>query len=95
MPGWIVFLVYAAAFFLAAWLDYYFTRVHWYWRVFAVALALAIGLTPPSPRLNGPESDLIIGAVFTLLFVWGICEGFFRLLHIPHHTPHQTAARQS
>jgi hypothetical protein len=85
MPGWIVFLVYAAAFFLATWLDYYFPRVHWYWRVVAIALALAIGLTPPSPRLNGPEFDLIVGAVFTLLFVWGISEVFFRLFHLPHH----------
>lgn len=86
MPGWIVLLVYAAAFSLATWADYYFPRVHWYWRVFAVALALAIGLTPPSPRLTGPEFDLAVGAVFTLLFVWGISEAIFRLFHLPHHS---------
>jgi len=95
MPGWIVFLVYAAAFFFAAWLDYYFPRVHWSWRVAAVVLALAIGLTPPPPRLTGPGFDLAVGAVFTLLFVWGISEAFFRLFHIPHHSPHHVAARHA
>jgi hypothetical protein len=95
MPGWIVFLVYAAAFFFAVWLDYYFERVHWYWRVFALALAFAIGLTPPSPRLTGPEFDLAVGAAFTLLFTWGICEMFFRLFHIPHHAPHHAFSRHA
>ena len=95
MPAWLVFLVYAAAFFLAAWLDYYFPRVHWYWRVVAVALALAIGLTPPSPRLNGPEFDLAVGGVFTLLFVWGICEVFFHIFHVPHHAPHQVVSHHA
>ncbi len=85
MPGWLVFLVYAAAFSLAVWVDYEFPRVGWYWRVVAVAVALAIGLTPPPPSLAGPEFDLLVGAAFTFLFVWGICEMFFRLFHLPHH----------
>lgn len=85
MPDWVVFVVYAAAFSLAVWLDYYFARVHWYWRAFAVGLALAIGLTPPSPSLNSPEFDLVVGAAFTLLFTWGVSEVFFRLFHLPHH----------
>jgi len=91
----IVFLVYAAALLFAVWLDYCFPRVHWYWRVVAVGLAFTIGLTPPSPRFTGPEFDLAIGAAFTLLFVWGICEMFFRLFHIPHHSQQHVASRHA
>jgi hypothetical protein len=95
MPGWIVFLVYAAAFCSAAWLGYYFRRVHWSWRVAALALAFSIGLTPPSPRLTGPEFDLGCGTVFTLLFVWGISGVFIRLFHNRQHTPHQVATHHA
>jgi hypothetical protein len=45
--------------------------------------------------LTGPEFDLTVGAVFTLLFTWGICEAFFRLFHIPHHAPHQAFTRHA
>lgn len=91
MPGWSVFLVYAAAFSLAVWIDYESPRPGWYWRVVAVAVALAIGLTPPPAQLAGPEFDLLVGAVFTLLFVWGISEAFFRLFHLPHHAARRHA----
>ena len=101
MPGWLVLLVYAAAFLLAVYLDYRFERVGWYWRVVAVALAFAIGLTPPPARYVGPGFDLTVGAVFTLLFVWGIAEAFFRLFHLPHyhgvhwHGVHWSAGRHA
>jgi hypothetical protein len=91
MPSWLVFLVYAAAFFLAVWVDYEFSRVGWYWRVVAVLVAVAIGLTPPPPQFSGSGFDLVVGAVFTFLFVWGISEAFFRLFHLPHHVARRQA----
>ena len=91
MPGWLVFLVYAAAFAVAVWIDYEFPRAGWYWRVVALALALAIGLTPPPPQLAGPVFDLGVGAAFTILFAWGISEAFFRLFHLPHHVARRHA----
>ncbi len=95
MSGWIVFLVYAAAFSLAVWLDYYFPRVHWGWRVAALLLAISLGFTPPSPSWTGPEFDLAVGAVFTLLFMWGLSEAFFRVFHIPHHLSRRTSTHHT
>lgn len=85
MPGVVVFLVYAAAFALAVWLDYELPKIGWYWHVVAVLVALAIGLTPMPMQLAGPEFELLVGALFAFLFIWGISEAFFRLFHLPHH----------
>jgi hypothetical protein len=84
MSAWMVLLAYAAAFGLAVLLDYLFPRVAWHWRVLAVLVALALGMTPPGAQLEGPEFDLVVGSAITLLLVWGISEVFFRLFHLPH-----------
>jgi hypothetical protein len=84
MSAWWVLLVYGAAFALAVALDYLFPRVSWPWRVVAVLLALALGLTPPGPQLEGPAFDLAVGGCITFLLAWGISELFFRLFHLPH-----------
>jgi hypothetical protein len=91
MPTWLVFLVYGLAFSLAVYMDYRFPRIGWHWRAVAICFALAIGFTPPSAALNGPEFDLLVGSVFTFLFVWGISEAFFRLFRLPHHTTRRHA----
>ncbi len=91
MPGWLVFLVYGVAFFLAVWMDYEFPRVGWYWRVVAMMVALAIGLTPPPPQFAGSGFDLSVGAIFTFLFAWGVSEALFRLFHLPHHSARRHA----
>lgn len=88
LTGLVASAVYAAVFLLAVFMLYWFRPVRWYWHVAAVAAAFAIGFMPPMAQWSGPVFDLLIGAAFTLLFVWGVGELFFRLLHLQHHEPH-------
>jgi hypothetical protein len=85
-----VFLVYAGAAVLALALLYFF-HAHWAWHVLGVVLALVIGLTPPEliplPAAWGSTRDLMIGACFLGLIVWGLGAPLFRHHHAPH-TPH-------
>ena len=83
-----VFLIYGGAAVLALVLLYCF-HANWYWHVLSVALALAIGLMPPDmipvPVAWGQTRDILLGAVFTFLVVWGIGAPLFRRYHQPEH----------
>jgi hypothetical protein len=86
-----VFLIYGSAAILAIALLYFF-HANWYWHVISVGLALAIGAVPsdviPMPAAWGPTRDILIGAIFTFLVIWGIGAPLFRR----HHQPAQHAA---
>ena len=83
-----VFLIYTGAALLALILLYFFP-LHWYWHALSVAVALAIGVMPPEalplPAAWGSTRDMIIGALFLFLMVWGLGAPLFR--H-HHHRPH-------
>lgn len=75
--GW-VFLAYGASVAVSLLLLWRFRARPWYWHVFSVLLAFAIGLAPPVPSLSSPQWDLAIGSVFTFLFLWGAAAPLFR-----------------
>ena len=85
LSGVLATLIYAVVFLAAVFLLYWFRPVRWYWHIAAITAAFGIGLAPPLAQWNGPIFDLLMGATFTLLFVWGIGELFFKMLHLHHH----------
>jgi hypothetical protein len=82
-------LIYGAAGGFSFWLLYRYGSRRWYWHALALALAAAVGLAPPLPGWQGPNTDLVIGFVFLSLAVWGI-GGLAKLLS-PHRGHHKTA----
>lgn len=83
-----VFLIYGSAAILAFALLYCF-HANWYWHVVSVALALALGLMSPDmipvPAAWGTTRDIVIGAIFTFLVIWGIGAPLFRRHHQAQH----------
>ena len=86
-----VFLIFGGAAVLALALLYFF-HANWYWHVTSVSLALVIGLIPPDripvPAVWGPTRDIVVGAIFAFLAIWGLGAPLFRR----HHRPTQHAA---
>ena len=83
-----VFLVYGSAAVLALALLFFF-HANWYWHVLSVGVALAIGLMPPEmipvPAAWGKTRDILVGAGFVFLVVWGIGAPLFRRHHQAQH----------
>ena len=83
-----VFLVYGSAAVLALALLFFF-HANWYWHVLSVGVALAIGVMPPEiipvPAAWGATRDILVGAVFVFLVVWGIGAPLFRHHHQAQH----------
>ena len=79
----IVFLVYIGAFGLALLLLFELRTVRWPWHLLSIAAALAIGFMPPVISSPGPTYDLVVGACFLILMVWGIGAPLFH-----HHHGH-------
>ena len=86
MSGMRAVLIFTAAAAIPAWLLYRVGTFRWYWHLAAVAVALAIGLAPRPAALANPVSDLLTGAAFLFLLVWGV-GGV--LLFRPHETKHR------
>lgn len=82
MSAVIVLSVYAAALVVAVAILYFQPRISWVWHVLAVAAALALGMTPMPAGWAGPSADLMVGGVFTLLFVWGMGGIVMHVFHI-------------
>lgn len=85
MNSLVVFFTYTGAFALALLLLYAWRDVSWPWRVLSLAAALAIGLMPPIEGLAGPVYDLMVGAVFLVLFVWALGAPLFHRRHQAVH----------
>jgi uncharacterized membrane protein YphA (DoxX/SURF4 family) len=81
----VVFLSYLAALLVAVYLLWRFSHVRWFWHLFAVAAALAIGLMPPIPQSYGATYDIVIGSAFLFLLMWGAGEPLYRVMHLPRH----------
>jgi hypothetical protein len=77
--------IYALSFLIAVFLLWRFSHTRWYWHVGALILAFAVGLWPPPAALRGPVFDVVVGAIFVFLIVWGLGEGVFRILHVRRH----------
>jgi hypothetical protein len=81
----LVALVYGLCLALAVALLYFF-HARWYWHALSLAAALGLGLAPLPSDWKIP--DLLVGAAFLFLFVWGLGLPLFRTHHAHHHTPH-------
>lgn len=78
-------LVYGFALLVAVALLYY-VQVGWYWHALSLGAAVAVGMSPLPVEWNVP--DLAVGAVFLVLFVWGLGVLPFGTHHPRHHRPH-------
>ncbi|MGE5645017.1 MAG: hypothetical protein ACM336_04415 [Acidobacteriota bacterium] len=85
MQPLLVALVYGSCLALAVALLYFF-HARWYWHALSLAASLGVGLTPLPAEWKIP--DLLVGAVFVFLFVWGLGLPLFRLREAREHTPH-------
>jgi hypothetical protein len=77
MPIQTVFAVYGGSALIALVLLHFFRARHWYWHVLSAMVAMVAGLVPMPPAWHVPNIDLAVGAVFTFLFLWGICAPLF------------------
>ena len=68
----LVILVYLLSIAIPVYLLYLFRSQAWYWHVLAIVVALALGFVPTPPSLKSAAFDLIFGAVFLLLLIWGL-----------------------
>jgi len=59
----------------------YFFYARWYWHGLSLAVALALGFIP-IPGIP----DLLIGALFLFLFVWGLGLPLFHKHHVARST---------
>ena len=78
-------LIYAVAIGIPLLVLYLYGSAHWYWHVFAILAALAVGLIPPPLQLQGVTFDVLYGFAFIFLMVWGI-GGI--VVFRPHHPKH-------
>ena len=62
---------YGSATLLSLYLLWHFGAKHWYWHALSIAAALAVGLTPMPDILSNPSLTLLVGWLFTVLFLWG------------------------
>ncbi len=85
MSALLVLVVYGASLALALFLLYEFHARSWYWHAFSVLIAITLGLIPTSPEFKTPVTDLVMGAVFTFLMIWGVAAPLFRSPHGHHH----------
>jgi hypothetical protein len=84
MSLWAV-LVYLLAIGLPIFLLNRFRSQAWYWHLLAIAAGLALGFVPSPPEIKTATFDLIFGATFIFLMVWGI-GGL--LVFRPHREKH-------
>ena len=87
MPAAIVVVVYGCSVALALLLLHLLGARAWYWHVLSLVLAFVIGLAPVPKTLHTPFNDLLIGSLFLLLLLWGICAPFFGHHHGHHERP--------
>jgi hypothetical protein len=76
MSTWVI-IAYGCAFLLALILLFLVGPKRWYWHILSLLVGLGIGLVPIPASLNTPRGSLIVGSVFTFLFVWGVAAPLF------------------
>lgn len=65
-------LVYLLAFAIPLIALYHFHSAPWHWHVLAILAALGMGFVETPAAWKSPTYDLVFGAVFVALIVWGI-----------------------
>lgn len=65
-------LVYLLAFAIPLFLLYRYHSLAWYWHALAILAALGMGFIQTPPEWKSQTFDLLFGAVFVVLAVWGI-----------------------
>lgn len=84
MSSGVVLAAYACAAILPFVFLHFFGARAWYWHVLSICLAFVLGFIPIPEQWRDPNVDLITGATFTFLLVWGVAAP----LYIPKHRPH-------
>ena len=91
MSATLVAVCYGSAAILSLGFLWYFGVKHWYWHVFSLVAALALGLARLPDPFNQPTYTLGVGWVFTFLFLWGVAAPVVAALkhspdiHLRHH----------
>ncbi len=82
---------YVSAVVLSLYLLWHFGVQHWYWHALSILAAMGLGLAPLPEVFNRPEYTLLVGWLFTALFMWGVAAPV--VSEIPHshaiHPKHQ------
>jgi hypothetical protein len=81
MPTILAVLVYLVAMGVPIFLLQQFHALHWLWHVLSILAALGLGFVPIPQELQRPGYDLVFGAVFVALFVWGAGGLILRYTH--------------
>lgn len=84
-PVWVV-MAFGSSVVLALLLLYFLHSRAWYWHFLSVGLAVALGLAPLPAQWANPKTDLLVGALFLLLLVWGLAAPLFRFWEVRRHT---------
>ncbi|HET8550199.1 MAG TPA: hypothetical protein VFL57_19445 [Bryobacteraceae bacterium] len=73
---------YGSATLLSLYLLWHFGAKHWYWHLLSLVLALVIGLTPMPGILTNQYLTLVVGWIFTFLFLWGAAAPIYAYRHL-------------
>lgn len=82
MSSVLVMACYVSAIALSLYLLGHFGVRQWYWHALSIVAALGVGMAPLPQVFNRPEYTLLVGWVFTALFVWGVAAPV--VAEIPH-----------
>jgi hypothetical protein len=77
MSPLLVALCYGSATLFSLALLWHFGAQRWYWHGLSLIAALALGLTPMPGILSDPNLTLVVGWLFTVLFLWGVAAPLF------------------
>lgn len=87
----IVAACYGSAAILSLAILWHFGAQRWYWHTLSTIVALGLGLAPMPEPLGQPVYTLVIGWVFTALFLWGVIAPVVAAIqhapgmHVKHH----------
>ena len=84
MSSILIFGCYGSAAAVSLFALWHFGVKHWYWHLLSITAALVMGLVPLPEPWTQPEYTLVVGWVFTALFLWGIAAPVVAVLH---HAP--------
>jgi hypothetical protein len=79
---------YGSATLLSLYLLWHFGAKHWFLHVLSIVVALAIGLIPMPSILSNQYLTLVVGWIFTFLFLWGAAAPVYVYRrHFTFHAP--------
>ena len=72
MPAILVALCYGTAMVASLYLLWHFGVKSWYWHLGSAAVAIGMGSIPLGDFWGRSDMTLVVGWLFTLLFIWGL-----------------------